>query len=203
MIKVGLTGEIAAGKSTVAAYLRSLGAPVVDADETSRSLTAPGGEALADIRRAFGEEVFEGLLLNRKALAGRVFGSEDQRQRLNGIMFPRIVAGVQQALGALADGGAAAAIVDMPLLFQMGFDRQADRLWLCTAPEALRLARLMERDGLTRAQALSRMGSQRLRPGEIAQADLLIDTAQDPEAWREQVRRAWADLLQMAQPPAS
>ena len=90
-MKIGLTGSIACGKSTVSAYLRELGYPVVDADAISHALTAPGGAALDAIRAAFGDAVFDGEALSRRALGSLVFSDPHMRERLNAILHPMIL----------------------------------------------------------------------------------------------------------------
>ena len=119
---VAITGGIGSGKSTVTALYRSRGVPAVDADEISRTLTAPGGEALAALRAAFGNDVFtpEGTL-DRAALGRLVFGGNaGAMQTLNGIMHPRIIRDTQAQLKVLRDAGTEVAILDAPLLFETG-----------------------------------------------------------------------------------
>ena len=87
---IGLTGGISTGKSNLSSVLKTAGATIIDADEISRSLTAPGGEALPLIRKAFGDRVFEGDILNRRALGELVFGNEENRKILNDIVHPLV-----------------------------------------------------------------------------------------------------------------
>lgn len=201
MYIIGLTGGIASGKSTVAGMLRDLGAAVVDADQVSRALTASGGEALPAIREAFGDSVFDGRKLNRRALADRIFADETARQKLNGLMHPRIFAGVQAELHALAKAGIPVAVVDMPLLVDAGFDRYVDALWVCTLPEDLQLSRLMARNGLPRDEALARLRSQQSTARLAAHADVRIDTGGDLAEVRAQVERTWATVQQQIATP--
>lgn len=191
MYIIGLTGGIASGKSTVAGMLQDLGAALVDADAVSRALTASGGEALPAIRETFGDGVFQGVELNRKALADRIFGDEAARQRLNGLMFPRILAGVQAQLRELSERGTPVAVVDMPLLQEAGFDKYVDALWVCTLPLELQITRLMARNGLTREEALARVQSQDSTAQMAAHADICIDTGGTLEEVRAQVEQAW------------
>lgn len=193
MYIIGLTGGIASGKSTVAGMLRSLGAAVVDADAVSRALTAPGGEALPAIREAFGDEVFDGGELNRGALAGRIFHDEAARRRLNGVMHPRITDGVRAQLRALEDSGVRTAVVDMPLLLEVGFDKYIDALWVCRLPRAQQIDRLMARNNLSRDEALARIESQG-PDTQYDHADVCIDTGGSPVQVRAQVERAWDSL---------
>lgn len=158
---IGLTGGIACGKSTVAAMLRALGAPVIDADAISRSLTAPGGEALPAIRDAFGDPVFhpDGTL-NRKALATLVFGDRAQLERLNAITHPLILRRMQSEINRCREAGAPLVVLDVPLLLEAGFDRLCTQTLCVFADEETQIARLSSRDGMTRQEALARIRSQ-------------------------------------------
>ena len=175
---IGLTGGIACGKSNVSSVLRSLGAWIIDGDEISRELSAPDGMALPKIRSAFGDEVFlpDGTL-NRKALGSLVFSDRAARECLDSIMQPlikeRIINGITEAKKA----GCPVCILDMPLLYEKGLDSLCDRVWCVSLPEHLQLSRLMERDGLSREEALSRMRSQMSASEKAARAEVVIDTS--------------------------
>lgn len=191
---VGLTGGIATGKSTVARFLRDAGAWVIDADVVSRSLTSPGGAALPAIREAFGDAVFQGAELNRAALGDVVFADETARQQLNGIMFPRIVAGVRAALEKLAVQGVTRAVIDAPILFEMGLDQTTKEIWVCDVPPALQVERLQARNRLTKEQALQRIASQMPAGEWRKRADHVIDTTLPPAQVRENVLRLWRNV---------
>lgn len=158
---IGLTGGIACGKSTVAAMLRSLGAPVIDADAISRSLTAPGGEALPAIRKAFGDTVFspDGTL-DRKALAALVFSDSAQLEQLNAITHPLILSRMRSEIDRCREAGAPLVVLDVPLLLEAGFDRLCTQTLCVVADEETQIARLSSRDGMTRQEALARIRSQ-------------------------------------------
>lgn len=158
---IGLTGGIACGKSTVAAMLRSLGAPVIDADAISRSLTAPGGEALPPIRKSFGDTVFhpDGTL-DRKALAALVFGDRAQLERLNSITHPLILSRMQSEINRCREGGAPLVVLDVPLLLEAGFDQLCTQTLCVFTDEETQIARLRSRDGMARQEALARIHSQ-------------------------------------------
>ncbi len=154
---VGLTGGIACGKSGVTAALRKAGAPVVDADEISRSLTAPGGTALPKIRRRFGDRVFSGDALNRLALADAVFGKPEELAALNDIMHPLVYERIEDEVAAYAQSPAV--VLDIPLLYETGYEKQCDEVWCVWAPEAAQVSRLKAR-GLSESQAKLRVNSQ-------------------------------------------
>ena len=151
-MKIGLTGSIACGKSTVSRYLRELGYAVSDADAISRSLTAPGGKALAPLRTAFGDAIFDGDLLNRRRLGALVFADSTQRSRLNAILHPLIIDEVRRELDA-ADAPGKIAFADIPLLYECGMAHMFDRIFVVRASRETQIARLLERDGLPREEA--------------------------------------------------
>ena len=185
-MKIGITGSIACGKSTVSAYLRGLGYPVVDADAISRALTAPGGEALPLLRAAFGDGVFDGECLNRRALGALVFSSDAARAQLNAILHPMIIAQTERELLALDTPGRLV-FGDVPLLYECGMERLFDCVWVVAAPRERQLERLHLRDGLSREQAAARIDAQMPQQEKIARADAVIDTDAAPEQTRHRV----------------
>lgn len=195
---IALTGGIASGKSTLLSTLRSLGAPVIDADRISRSLTAPGGEALPAIREAFSSAIFhEDGTLNRKALADVIFSDEQARRRLESILHPMIALKINYELDAFREEGRLAAVVDIPLLYESGMDSLADEVWCAYVPKKEQVRRLMIRDGLTQKQAQLRLTSQmdprekRRRANEVIRTDGTIaqSAAQVSQLWRETAKK--------------
>lgn len=174
-MKIGLTGSIACGKSTVSAYLRALGYPIVDADAVSRALTAPGGAALPALRAAFGDGVFDGDALDRRSLGAIVFSDAEARSRLNALLHPMIIASVTRELNAL-DGADTLVFGDIPLLYECGMERLFARIWVVSASQRAQLERLRSRDGLTREEAMRRIASQMPQEEKIRRADAVIST---------------------------
>lgn len=177
MLVIALTGGIACGKTTVAAMLRRLGAEGIDADEISRGLTAEGGLALPEIRRVFGDGVFlpDGTL-DRKALSAAVFGNAEALARLNAITHPLIRAEMERRIFECRKAGAQVVILDVPLLFEAHMESMADRVLCVTAPEERQIARMAERNGFTREEALRRIRSQMPVAEKAARSDDVIDT---------------------------
>jgi len=201
MYTIGLTGGIATGKSTVAALLRAYGASVIDADAISRELTAPGGVALPIIRAHFGGEVFQGGTLNRTALAARIFADEQARLALDAIMHPLVYADMFERVCVLFDRGEKLVVLEIPLLFESGFDVQVDEIWLTALPRSEQLRRLMARDQLTEAEASARVGSQWPNERKERRARVRIDTAEPLDRVAEQVRAAWQHAKRKAGSP--
>ena len=186
-MKIGLTGSIACGKSTVSAYLRNLGIPVVDADAISHALTAPGGCALPKLRAAFGDSIFDGDILNRRALGSLVFSDPALLERLNAVLHPLIIAEIHAQLDEL-DRQHPLVVGDIPLLFECGMERLFDRIWVVSVPLNVQIARIMERDHLTEAEALKRIGAQMPLSEKEARADAVILSDGPIEATGAQVR---------------
>ncbi|NNF37934.1 MAG: dephospho-CoA kinase [Gemmatimonadetes bacterium] len=149
MLRVGLTGNVASGKSTISARWRAEGVPVLDADVVAREVVAPGSPALDLIREAFGGEVIQpdgGL--DRAALRSRVFADAAARRRLEEITHPRIRERVDAWLEEQEAAGATLAVVEIPLLFEVGRDGAVDHIVFVDAPVEVRLRRLMDGRGL-------------------------------------------------------
>ena len=199
MLKVGLTGNIAAGKSTVADVWRSMGATVVDADELARRAVEPGTPAHAAIAREWGTWVLEdGGGLDRAALRQIVFADPEARARLEGIVHPAVAALRDEAYREARTRGEKLVVADIPLLFEVGMADEFDVVVLVDAPEEVRLARILADRGLAEDEARRMIAAQ--MPSELkrARADVVIrntgtlgdlqDTARD--VWRQLVRRA-------------
>ena len=178
MLVLGLTGGIACGKSTISLTLAELGAVIVDGDVLSRELTAENGPALPDIRRAFGNEVFnpDGTL-NRRALGAVVFADDNARDTLDNIMQPLLLTMILRAIEDARIAGASVCVLDMPLLYEKNLDRLCDRIWCAYIPEVVQVERLMLRDGFTRTEAEARLRSQLPAAEKAARADVIIDTS--------------------------
>lgn len=192
-MKIGLTGSIACGKSTVSAYLKTLGHAVVDADAISHALTAPGGRALPLLREAFGDAVFDGDSLNRRALGSIVFADEGKRAQLNAILHPMIISSIQEELHAL-DAAGRLVFGDVPLLFECAMENMFDQIWVVSIPEDIQLERVMTRDGLDRHEALDRIRSQMPLEEKRKRADAVIDSSGSVEQTREKIDALIASL---------
>lgn len=193
---IGLTGGISTGKSNLSSALKKAGAKIIDADEISRSLTAPGGEALPLIRKEFGDQVFDGENLDRKALGEMVFGHEENRKKLNAIVHPMVFAKMRAEIAA-SDGPV---IMDVPLLFECGMDAWCDEIWCAYVPQKIQAKRLMERDRLTYRQAMNRIHSQMPTLEKARRADRVIRTTGSREESAAIVLSLWQETLKKFQP---
>ncbi|MCG7421702.1 dephospho-CoA kinase [Micrococcus sp. ACRRV] len=192
-LHVGLTGGIAAGKSAVAAELERCGALLVDSDALARLVLEPGTEGLAAVQDAFGDRVIaaDGSL-DRAALAQIVFADPAARQRLNGIVHPRVR---RMAREIVAQAGPDAVVVqDVPLLVETGQADAFDLVIVVEAPAEERIRRMVEDRGMTREDALARMAAQATDEERAAVADVVIVNDGDLDRLREITRRVWEGM---------
>ncbi len=157
MVRIGLTGGIATGKTTIARHLTSLGIRVIDADEIAREVLDLYPEILEYLRSAYGDSVFEDGKLNRKALGRIIFQSEEDRKKYLKVIMPRI----REEIGRrLKEDTAAFVVLDAPLLFEENFHKDVDVTITVYADENVQLQRLMARDGYTEDEARRRIRAQ-------------------------------------------
>jgi dephospho-CoA kinase len=190
-MRVGLTGGIGAGKSTVSRMLAQRGAVVVDGDQIARDLVVPGEPALAEIVDRFGPGVLlpDGEL-DRAGLAAIVFPDPEALADLDAIMHPRIAERAAEMLGAAEREGSRIVVYDMPLLVENGSADDFDLVVVVHAPVEVRLARLAVR-GVAVADARERMARQASDDERAAVASILIDNGGDEDQLIAQVDRAW------------
>lgn len=196
MLKIGLTGGIASGKSTIAAMFEGLGAALIDTDQLSREVVEPGAPALAEIRAEFGGGVIgaDGRL-DRRALRRIVFGDAAARRRLESILHPRIRARVLERLGELERRNAPYAIVVVPLLVETGFASLVDRVLVVDCPVETQRRRLMARDEIGERDAGAMLDAQVDRRTRLAAADDVIDNGGSLVEAKRQVERLHARYL--------
>ena len=171
-LRIGLTGGIGAGKSTVAEIFASLGVPVFDADLVAREVVEPGAPALAEVVGAFGPGVLgpDGRL-DRARLRTRIFADDTARTRLEAILHPRIRARME-ALARATD--AEYCLLVIPLLVERGQRHLVDRVLVVDAPESLQVERVCARDGVTPEAARAILRTQAARAERLAAADDVV-----------------------------
>lgn len=190
---IGLTGSMAAGKSTVSRMLEEKGFFIVDADRTAHEVLRKA-DVISRLATAFGYDVIgsDGEI-DRRTLAARAFSTEDGVKRLNGITHPAIYNSMLESAQA-AGNGFPAVVFDAPLLIESGLHRVCDKVWLVCANIETRYARIMERDGLTRTEARQRVKNQLPQWRKKPYADVIIDNDGDIETLRQNVDAAIAGL---------
>ena len=196
MLRVGLTGSIAVGKSFVVSVFEDLGCHVLDADQTAREVVMPGTPGLKALTEAFGEEILKAdRTLDRKQLGALVFADESQRQRLNHILHPFIIARQDEILNEWEkQDPQGIGIVDAALMIESGGYRRFDKLIVVHCRPEAQLERLMLRDKLSRDEAQRRIDSQMPQEEKQKFADYLIDTSDGFELTREQTIKVYNDL---------
>ena len=198
MYRIGLTGSIATGKSTVTNMLKELGAFVIDCDKMARDVVAPGTRGLAKIEAAFGKDaVAADGSMDRVYIGDLVFRNKEMKKRVENILFPLIFEALDKELLRLEREGATPVVfLDMPLLYEVKYDSYVDEVWLVYVPFEVQLSRLMKRNGYTKEEALLRIHSQISVDKKKSLAQQVIDNSGTLEDTKEQVRSLW-ERLQM------
>jgi dephospho-CoA kinase len=195
MLKVGLTGSIAVGKSHVLGVFAELGCHVIDADKIARDVVAPETEGLKSVVAAFGDVLNSDGTLNRGKLAQMVFADEGRRQKLNSLLHPLIIAAQDEQIRELEsrdpDG---VAIIDAALMIESGGHQRMDKLIVVYCDPEIELQRLMKRDELSREAAAERINTQMPQEQKKKYADFLIDSSSSFDATRAQVVSVFQQL---------
>jgi dephospho-CoA kinase len=201
MLRVGLTGGIASGKSTVAAMLRELDCPVLDADTLGHELLEQGQETHNEVVREFGGEILDAYgNVDRGKLGHIIFADAAKRVRLNQILHPRILDVVRKWFAAQGhQGGPELAVVEAALIIEAGYNKELDRVIVCWCPAEQQLQRLVER-GLTAEQAKLRIAAQMPMEEKRGLGDETIDCSGSLEETERQVMEAVKRLARPAAP---
>jgi len=195
MYIIGLTGGIASGKSTVSTMLAELGAYIIDADEIARTIVMPNQPAWHDIVAHFGSEILlpDGTI-NRFLLGEKIFKDQLERLCLEQITHHYIKDQIKKYIGSAELLGKSVVVLDIPLLFEIGWQTMVDEIWVVYVDEEVQVSRLMTRNQLTHEQAMDRMNAQINLAEKIKHADVVIDNNQDINHARMQVAAAWGNL---------
>jgi dephospho-CoA kinase len=195
MLKIALTGGPGSGKSTVAQMFRDLGAQVIDADEVARAVVSPGQPAWEELRREFGAEFFlEDGSLHRARMAELVFRDAGARAKLNTIVHPRVSREMARRLADLASRGADLVMVEVPLLYEAGLEKNYDAVIVVDAGVEEQVARLAARDGRPAQEAAGILAAQWPLADKKARADFVVDNGGALTATRVQVKNLWQQL---------
>jgi dephospho-CoA kinase len=196
MLRIGLTGGIGSGKTTVAALLAMRGVPVIDTDELARHLSEPGQRAFDEIVHTFSTEILdENHRIDRNKLRQRVFESENERQRLEAILHPRIREAVQEKLAHIE---APYCVIVVPLLIESGFTDLTDRILVIDTLENVQIHRTAARSGLTEPEIRKIMSAQVSRAQRLQKADDVIDNNSDRKHLETEVERLHQWYLSLA-----
>ena len=193
--RIGLTGGIASGKSTVSDMLRELGAIVIDTDRIAREVTTPGSPALLELKRRYGPEILnEDGSMRRDAVGRIVFNDPAERKWLERLLHPLIRARAEQLATEAATAGHRVVVFDVPLLFETGWNTWVDEVWTVYIPVDLQRRRLQRRDGYAEAEADSRLASQWPIDQKAERSDRVIDNSGSVADTRRQVESFWREL---------
>ncbi|HIJ97094.1 MAG TPA: dephospho-CoA kinase [Desulfuromonadales bacterium] len=190
---IGLTGGIACGKSSVATFLRERGVPVIDADQLSREAVQPGSPALERIAALFGADVLtaDGEL-DRAQVGAIIFADAGKRQQLEAILHPQIRKLADERIAHAVSAGHRRLVYMAPLLIEAGVSDRVDEIWVVTVADEIQLERLMERDHLSRDQALQRVASQMPLAEKALYGKVVIDNSGTPQQTERLLEAIWA-----------
>lgn len=194
MRRVGLTGNVASGKSTVAAVWVEAGAALVDADVLAREAVAPGSAGAERVRAEFGDGVMAGDAVDRAALRRRVFTDAAARERLEAIIHPEVARLRELEEARLRAEGVEVVVHDIPLLFEVGLEGEFDTVVLVDAPEEVRADRMIRDRGLEPDEAWRMIRAQLPAAAKRGRADVVIDNDGTLEELRARARAVWEEL---------
>jgi len=200
MLKVGLTGGIASGKSTVAEAFARLGAKVLDADKVAREVVLPGQPAWRKLQQAFGPKFFlpDGEV-NRSKLRRLVFADPEERGKLNAIVHPEVMKEINRRFEQLTTSAQnAMVVVDVPLLLEVKVAHRFDRVIVVYVTESVQIERLRQRDGLSLEEARRALSTQMALNKKVEYADYVIDNSGTLVETQAHVDKVWQELLILA-----
>jgi len=201
MLKVGLTGGLACGKTFVGEALAGMGCLLVQADEIGHQVLAPGGEAYEPVLAEFGRDILDAQgAIKRRALAERVFAQPDRLARLNALVHPAVIRREEQQIAAFAAREPhGIAVVEAAILIETGSYRRFDKIILVTCTEEQQIERALRRDGALEADVRARLSSQMSLGEKRKFADFVIDTSGEKEDTLRQTRRIYEELRRIQQ----
>ena len=197
MLNVGLTGGIATGKSTVVRMLVKKGARVIDHDALVHALQEPGRPVWNRIVEVFGRDILDvGGRIDRKKLGALVFGNEERRRTLEGIVHPAVLEEAQRERDRIGrEDDRAIVLSDIPLLLEVGMQGLFDLILLVYAPPEVQIARVMKRNNMTRDEAAARLGAQMPIDEKLKRADVVIRNDGTMKELHQRVDEVWEELL--------
>ncbi|HQL89846.1 MAG TPA: dephospho-CoA kinase [Syntrophales bacterium] len=197
MLNVGLTGGIATGKSTVVRMLVRRGARVIDHDALVHALQEPGRPVWRQIVEAFGRGILDdGGRIDRKRLGALVFGDEERRKALEGIVHPAVLEEAERERERIGRQDERAIVLsDIPLLLEVGMQDRFDLILLVYAPPEVQIERVMKRNGMTREEAAARLSAQMPIDEKLRRADVVIRNDSTMGDLEKRVDEVWQELL--------
>ncbi|MEA3312951.1 MAG: dephospho-CoA kinase [Caldisericota bacterium] len=195
MIVIGLTGNIASGKSAVSKFLKKLSADIVDLDQLAKKIQSQNVNDIVDkMEKVFGKEIVSNGKVNRKKLGSIVFSDKEKLNKLNEIMIPVMTEVVKKIIEKKRVSGTKVLVVDAAILFEANWDKIVDTVWVVYIPKKLQLERLMKRENIRREEALMRIDSQMPISEKIKMADVVIDNSGDFSQMESQILELWKKI---------
>ena len=198
MITIGLTGGIASGKSTVLHLLEELGAIIVDSDKLAHKAMEPNTPGWQDIIKTFGSEILNpDMTINRKRLGDIVFNDHKLLFKLNEVIHPRVAEKFKDIISEVRKSYTdnSVIVIEIPLLYETRMERLCDEVWVVWVDEATQIKRLMEREGISKADAINRIKSQMPIDEKAKRADFVINNMQTMEETREVTTKYFNEML--------
>ena len=201
MTVIGLTGGIASGKSTAAERLGGLGAVVIDADRVGHRVYDPDTPGFEKVVNEFGHDlVAEDGTIDRKILGGKVFGNQEQMDRLTGIVWPEIRRLAKEDIAVLKrEEPSRVVIFEAAVLIEAEWTDMVDEVWVCSVKPALAIERLIKRNSMSEEQAQARLDSQLSNKERETHADVKLNNSDSLEKFEGRVDRAWRALQKRMQ----
>ena len=195
MLIIGLTGGIGTGKSEVSHILRDLGAVVIESDKVAHQSYEPGTKAHGLIVNHFGEDVLDGSgFIDRKTLGEIVFSDPARRLDLEKIVWPATRELTLALLKKETERGTEVVVVEVPKLFESGWDKVADIVWTVEAPPSVVSQRVERRSGMSKSDTRSRVAAQLTRQDRVDRADIAIENDATLEDLRNQISKLWESI---------
>jgi len=195
MLIIGLTGGIGSGKSTVAKWFQEQGVAVMDADKIVHNLLKTDELTISSLRQKFGPDIFnEDGQISRPKLGAVVFSQEKVRKWLEEIIHPRVLEWMKEESEALRKTGAKICVWDVPLLFETGFEKSVDQVWVVWVPGDQQIKRVQERDNLNKSEVEARIAAQGSLEEKCKRADVVIDNSGTELETRRQLDDLWKKI---------
>jgi dephospho-CoA kinase len=195
LLTIGLTGGIGSGKSTVSQWFRTKGVSVIDADKTVHQLLISDSKLIAALIRTFGQEITgEHGEISRSKLGKLVFAEEAARRSLESIVHPRVLEDMEQTREVIQNSGEKVCVWDVPLLFETGFEKYVDQVWVVWVPQDIQIQRVLKRDNLTIREVKSRISAQWMLESKRLRADVVIDNSGTIQRTLLQLDQAWEKI---------
>jgi dephospho-CoA kinase len=195
MFIIGVTGSLKTGKSTVSAMLKRKGAKIIDADKLAHELLAK--QCFKKVVKTFGKNILEHGKINRRKLAALVFNHPQKLKKLEGIIHPAVIKEIKMRVQSSRRKKEGIVVLDVPLLFEAGLDREVDLTLVVTADKKTQIQRAMKQLHITRQEALSRINAQMPLKNKIQYADDVIDNSRSKRDTQKEVNAIWQKILQL------